>query len=169
MAMRDWEELRRRRATPDERPALRVRHVMSWPALALSQVSSVELALRVAVDNRFHHFPVLRDGELVGVVCTCDLRDAPLAASVKRYMSRQRITVEPDASLKRAVELMDEEGVNCLPTRIHHTWGIITRRDLVRAGACVWHTCSRCGDIDHVRLDRETHRWRCIACAADLL
>jgi CBS domain-containing protein len=139
--------------------------VMSWPAIALEPHMASELASRWATDQQIHHFPVLLRGELVGVVCTCDLDRAGASEDVASCMSHGVITIEPDATLSDAAQLMDDHEVNCLLCSWRGGWGILTRGDLVRAGACQARECFACGSRHHVRRQpRYEEQWFCSDC-----
>ncbi|MFI5306017.1 MAG: CBS domain-containing protein [Polyangiales bacterium] len=100
------------------------------------------------------HLLVVRGGELVGVLCVCDLDHAPRGASVAEAMSRRVWTADVSADAHEAAERMLEHGVSCLPVlRGGALCGVITLSDLARAGVASSATarCSACGSDDHVR------------------
>ena len=130
-----------------------VKDVMSWPALAVNVATTVERAQTLAVEQGIHHLLVLQRGALVGVLCTCDMRDAPPIAPVGLRMSRRVVTVQPTVPLMNAADLMSDYDVGCLPVRWLETWGVVTRGDLARSGACERRTCPACGGSHHVRPD----------------
>ena len=130
-----------------------VRDVMSWPALAVNVATPVERAHTLAAEQGIHHLLVLQRGSLVGVLCTCDLRDAPPIAPVGLRMSRRVVTVQAGAPLTNAADLMTDYNVGCLPVRYLEAWGVVTRGDLARSGACERRTCPACGGSHHVRPD----------------
>ena len=81
--------------------------------------------------GRLRHLPVVRSGELVGVISERDLlRASPSCLELQEVderrnflnsievwqaMSSPAIVVDAKASLHRAVELMLEEEIGCLP------------------------------------------------------
>jgi CBS domain-containing protein len=130
-----------------------VRDVMSWPALAVNVATPVERALTLAMEQGIHHLLVLQRGSLVGVLCTCDLRESPPIAPVGLRMSRHVVTVQHHAPLTNAADMMADYGVGCLPVRWLEAWGVVTRGDLVRSGACERRICPACGGSHHVRPD----------------
>jgi CBS domain-containing protein len=150
---------------------MQVRDVMSWPAAVVTPETPTAHALRLATENAFHHFPVVAGRSLVGVICTCDLSNAGQLEEVGNRMSAQPVSVEADATLADASVQMDEAGVDCLLVSWLDAWGIITRGDLVRAGACDDHDrphCTTCGARHHVRpAPRSARRWLCIECLDD--
>jgi CBS domain-containing protein len=150
------------------RPSRSVRDVMSWPALAVTPRFAAAYALRLAAEGGFHHLPVLDAGKLVGLVCTCDLLEAPPLATIAAVMSSPAITVRSTASLANALVLMEDNDVDCLPTHWLGAWGVVTRGDLCRAGACDDSDrpqCLACGSAHHVRRDpRDENQYVCIDC-----
>jgi len=100
--------------------------------------------------RRVRHVPIVEsDGELVGLVTDRDLSRTALGAveelplSVERdILRRRRIrdimatepdTIEPDATLKEAAEILLENKVGCLPVvEGLRLVGIITEADFVR-------------------------------------
>jgi CBS domain-containing protein len=166
------------RETEHERPppsgvrlVLQVRDVMSWPAAVVMPDTPAGYAATAAVENGFHHFPVVERGKLVGVICTCDLADADPRDGVGTCMTEHPVTVPPHATLAEAHQTMEDHGVDCLVASWLDAWGIITRGDLVRAGVCDDHDrpqCTACGARHHVRpAPRSARRWLCIDCMDD--
>jgi CBS domain-containing protein len=139
-----------RRAGPSA-ATLRVRDVMSWPAVVIQPDMTTGFATEVAREHDVHHFPVVLHGDLVGVVCTCDLAGAASDEAVAEHMTDHVITVSPGVSLSEAVERMDDHGINCLVTHWRGGFGIITRGDAVRANASSRKVCESCGTGHHVR------------------
>jgi CBS domain-containing protein len=109
----------------------------SWRAEQLAEARGV------------HDLLVIDEYALVGVVCLCELYDAEPAAPVSARM-RKPITIEDQQTAEAAAALMDRCAVGCLPVV---DWagtlrGIVTRRDLVRAGvleAESVRSCASCG------------------------
>jgi CBS domain-containing protein len=84
------------------------------------------------------HLPVVRDGRLVGIVSDRDLRKASgrgLAggAPVSDVMTREVVSLLPEASASTAAEKMSDEGVSALPVVSDEGFvGILTTTDLLR-------------------------------------
>jgi len=134
-----------------------VAEFMSRSIIAVEESTRVEAALSLAAHNGVHHFPVLRQGKLAGMVCTCELDDAPLKGAVAERMRSPVITVSPEATAEQAVKRMKEYGVgSLLVLEAGAIRGIVTRDDLVRAcgedetfqGEC---RCASCGSRQHLR------------------
>lgn len=144
---------------------LRVRDVMSWPAVVVHPAMTTGFAAHVAREQGVHHFPVVLRGDLVGVICTCDLGRACAHEPVGAYMTPRVITISPNAALTEAVARMDDHGINCLPTLWRGGFGIVTRGDLVRYGACERRECFTCGTGHHVRRHPlYEDQWFCADC-----
>ncbi len=72
------------------------------------------LADRAGVD----HLLVVDEQNLVGIVCTCDLRDAGAGEHVCDCMSVPVMTVRPDAPIEDALLTMDECSLGCVPVAV---------------------------------------------------
>lgn len=134
-----------------------VAEFMSRSIIGVEESTSVETALSLAASNGVHHFPVMRQGQLAGLVCTCELDDAPLRAKVSERMRTGLVTVPPDATAELAVQLMKEHRVgSVLVLDGGAVRGVVTRDDLVRVcgedesfqGEC---RCASCGSRQHLR------------------
>ena len=102
--------------------------------------------------RKFHHIVVTANDAPVGVISDRDLLQnlSPFLGNrmreraqdkhtldkrVHQIMSRQLITICPDATAEKAVEEMSEHGVSCLPVvdEQDRLVGIITWKDLARS------------------------------------
>ncbi|HXU72287.1 MAG TPA: CBS domain-containing protein [Polyangia bacterium] len=138
----------RRRATADadiERlewtsDARVAEHMRRAPALVtVPPETTVDGAAARAAARGVHHVLVTEGGQLVGVVCGCNLArhraDEPVAAC----MSPQVFAVDAAATLAEAAGAMEELGVGCLPVLEHERLvGLLTEAELVAAGAPHW-------------------------------
>lgn len=99
------------------------------------------------------HLLVLAEGDLVGVVCACDLDDAAIDTRVVELMSVDLVTIDATVTAGAAALCMLEAQVSFLPVLVAGAVvGVITRRDLGRAGILEFASrCSSCGSEDHVR------------------
>ncbi|MEO8891700.1 MAG: universal stress protein, partial [Coleofasciculaceae cyanobacterium] len=86
-------------------------------------------------------FPVVDDGELVGIITQTDISNAkiqelPGETSLGAIMTPQPITVIPADSLSQVLYLLNRYQLSRLPvTEGRHLVGIITRADIIRAEA----------------------------------
>jgi CBS domain-containing protein len=104
---------------------------MSHQVVSLDVTSTVDRALALARERNMHHFPVVREGRLVGFVCTCDLHETLLSDTVGPLMRTDVATVSGEASTRTALSLMNGRNVGSLLIVENETiHGIITRNDL---------------------------------------
>ncbi len=104
-----------------------------------------EMTLRELRDWMFRRnhtgFPVVRGGDLVGIVTFDDLRKVPIAEQDRTLVGdvavREVITIRPDQSAKYAMDLMYQNKIGRLPVVSgddpQKLLGIITRSDVIRA------------------------------------
>ncbi len=111
----------------------RIRDVMT------SNVLSVEPETKVAevIDLMFKHkhlgYPVVKDGELLGIVTLTDLIKADRNARIEEIMARDVITLKPDQSAFDAFKLMGEKRIGRIPiVEEGKLVGIVTRSDLMK-------------------------------------
>ena len=105
------------------------------------------------------------------MVCTCDLADAKLSQDLSAVMHTPAATVQVDASIEEAAQLMAARGVgSLLVVEKDDVVGIVTRADIERAGlgevAFGDQRCSCCGTYQHVKLDDRCGYWLCADCRA---
>jgi CBS domain-containing protein len=97
------------------------------------------------------NIPVVDGTQLVGIVSSWDLLTAAFskereyqlelgspmecAIDVNEIMTRKVVTIDPDATLGEAAELMTQHQIDCLPmvTSDGTLLGIVTKSDLIRA------------------------------------
>ena len=129
---------------------IRVREVMSSPAVCIDSLSDIPSAHLLMLDTGVRRLPVVDDGELVGIITLGDVRGAsPSEVSslnrseldylthqikVQRIMSRDVVTVTPDTSLAEAAQLMIERRISGLPvvSEAGRVVGMITESDIFR-------------------------------------
>jgi CBS domain-containing protein len=159
-----------------------VAEVMGTELFTLTPDTVVGSALRLAATKRIHHFLVIEDGSLTGIVCQDDLRLARQGALVGECMSSPVLCIGPETTLKEAADIMQENAVGCLPVVTGaFLVGVITKDKLVRMGvnaedggepAAVEtppasQSCAACGSAEGVRRDLRTGLlFLCTACAA---
>jgi CBS domain-containing protein len=133
-------------------PVARVCEVMTRHPITCSFSALVVEAQSRALADALHHLPVLGPkGELLGLVCLCDLQRAKPTDSVSSCMSSPVLTVSAHTPLPDAAGLMREHGVGCLVVTSSggHLMGVVTRRDLRDAGVLAREpgldACAACG------------------------
>lgn len=129
---------------------MRVRDIMTSPALMIGPDMTVPAAIAIMKQHGIRHLPVVENGRLVGMISRGDLREASITASinadhyelhfmlskltVSKLMSCRVYTVTSDAFIVHAAELMTEHKIAGLPVVDEKgaVIGIITESDLLR-------------------------------------
>ncbi len=135
----------------------RVEQVMTRPVRTLPPETTVLQALGCARAWSVHHLPVGQAGAVLGVLCTCDLREAKLTEPLREVIRRPPLTIDTRSSCRAAGERMRQQLVNSLlVTDGAQVVGIVTRSDLAALSAdeplretCCW--C--CGETRHLTRD----------------
>ena len=131
---------------------------------AVGPVFSVPLHMLVrdatefAEEHGIHHLPVVSSGALVGVVCTCDLRELEPDLPISCAMHVPAVTIDRSAPYGSAVRLMSEHNVgSVVVTEGEDVLGIVTRNDLLRrrpfATELPGCRCMCCGSLEHLSQD----------------
>ncbi|EFK09390.1 CBS domain protein [delta proteobacterium NaphS2] len=134
-----------------------VREYMSANVISADEDTSIIKAAELMKKNKICRFPVLRNGELVGIVTDRDIRSAAPSQvvsfdqqerkllpelydylaqiNVKVMMSRDVITIEPEQSIMAAAALMLRYHISGMPVvdSMEKIVGIITESDIFKA------------------------------------
>jgi acetoin utilization protein AcuB len=127
---------------------VKVRDRMTADVITVGVDDPIKLAWELVQDKKLRRFPVLKGGELVGIITDRDLRNATASSVVlteKKYhdflldtvkvesvMTADPTTVSPDTELKDAAKLILEMKVGGLPVvEDGRLVGIITETDLI--------------------------------------
>jgi len=151
-------------------PVLTLAQMTRRPLFHIPEDTSVESAQRLARREQLHHLPVVRGATLVGMVCTCDLRNADPASPVSRWMRTPVATLPASASPMDAARLMNERAVGSVVVYVDDVAsGLITRADLMRAEPATEEVllltrCSCCGLTRHLSRSA-SGEVRCIYCS----
>src|SRR5262245_647271 len=145
----------------------RVTELMSWALLTAPATMSCREARALAAARAVHHIPVLDGGVMVGIVCTCDLREAREDEPLGRRMRSPVATITANAASNEALATMRRHDVGALPVLYHgFLIGIVTAGDLVRAhvlGEEERPSCRACGAHHHVRQGEDGSQL-CVGC-----
>jgi CBS domain-containing protein len=132
---------------------MHVRDLMTQQVVTLMRNDKLSLADDLMSLARVRHLPVLdEDARLVGVLTQRDLFRSALAQAlgygaaarrrllktiaVKEIMTPDPVTVEPDATIEQAAQLMLEKKIGCLPVVERGVLaGIVTEGDFVKLAA----------------------------------
>lgn len=126
-----------------------VRDIMETNLITLGRNDSLDIAKDIMTQDRIRHFPVVEEGQLVGVVSQRDLFHASLGSVMKygekaqraylgtirakEIMSHPPTTISPDASIKEAARLIVEKKIGCLPVvEGEKLVGLVTETDILR-------------------------------------
>ena len=116
-----------------------VRNRMSRPAVTVRQDADFQKALALMQEKKLRRLPVVDDdGQLVGIVVERDLLVAAMRylqsrVEVGDLMTRNVVTVGPDADLNEVARTMLERKIGGLPVVEHgRLVGIITESDIFK-------------------------------------
>ena len=122
---------------------------MSQKVVSISADDTLRIVKEIMEHGSVRHLPVVRRGELVGVVSQRDLLKASLSnvmglpaeeqslflegVSITEVMSSPPVTATVDASVQEAAKLMAERKIGCLPVLdAEKLVGIVTETDVLR-------------------------------------
>lgn len=110
-----------------------VREFMTPMPHTIGHDIEVKKAKAMMAEYNCNHLPVLDGGELVGVISSTDLKLTEKLASgdstpVEEIMTDEPVMVEPDTSIKSAVEIMLKNNIHSVIVRAkgESPWGIFT-------------------------------------------
>ena len=127
----------------------RVCDIMAGKLVTISPDDSLSTAQDIMTLGGVRHLPVVRAGQLIGIVSQRDLLRASLsnlisfgsdqrqaflqAVEIRRVMSSPPVIIEPDAPAERAALVLAERKIGCLPVmQEDELIGILTETDLLR-------------------------------------
>jgi acetoin utilization protein AcuB len=123
-----------------------VDEIMTTEVFTLPAMATVADAIRVMAERSIRHIPIVdNEGDLEGLVTRHDVMavmDSTLRAKVARrdpatiplaeIMTRDIVTVDAGANLRRAALFLEEHEFSCLPVMTEGRFsGIVTDADLV--------------------------------------
>ncbi len=126
----------------------RVRDIMQTKVVTIGASERLSTVEDIMTLGRVRHMPVVRGGELVGVLSERDLLRASLsevgsygadarraflhAIEIEQVMSAPPITVDPAAPVTDAAQLMAEHKIGCLPVVEEGALrGLVTETDVL--------------------------------------
>lgn len=118
-----------------------VRELMSTELVTLRPEQSLGEAMSLFSARQFRHILVTEGDRLAGVVSDRDIlrayarRGGAAEGSVASIMTKDPLTIRPDAPISEASRLMNQHRINCLPVvgEDGRLQGIITTTDLTQA------------------------------------
>ena len=128
---------------------MQVREIMSTDIEVVDRNDNLRIVEERMATQGLRHFPVLEQGEVVGVVTQRDLFKAAMSSAmgygekaqqaflqsvrVKEIMVYPVVTVPPETSVSEAADMMMQRGIGCLPVVERGTLvGLVTKTDLLR-------------------------------------
>jgi CBS domain-containing protein len=117
--------------------AMRMQDLMTKPVFTVSAAAAAEDAWNLMRAQRVRHLVVSDRNRVVGVLSDRDAGGARGSAvrrnrTVAELMTRQVVTVPPDATIRKAANLMRGRSIGCLVvTRRDRIAGIVTVTDLL--------------------------------------
>ena len=112
---------------------LKARDIMTADLKTVSPYMTVGEFMEFAFKTKHLGYPVVENGELVGMITIHDVAGKPEGILLKDLMSRDLLTVNPDTPAVEVFRLMNETGLGRIPvTENGNLVGIITKTDLVR-------------------------------------
>ena len=129
--------------------SLTVRDWMTPNPITVTPSTTVPEANTLMKQGRIRRLPVVENGKLVGIVTLGDIREAsPSDATslsiyelnylvaqltVEKIMTKDPVTIDPNASIKKAAKLLLEHKIGSLPVLDGGVLvGIITESDIFR-------------------------------------
>ncbi len=112
---------------------IRVGDIMTRDVVAVSPETRISELIEMMLRYKHLGYPVVENGELVGIVTLKDVMQANPEQSVGEVMKRDVVTISPDTSAFEALKLMSKLNIGRLVvTENGRVVGIVTRSDLMK-------------------------------------
>lgn len=129
---------------------MRVKEIMTANVVTVEMDHSLKNVQAIFDRYRFHHLLVVEEGKLVGVVSDRDLLRAlsprvgtasesaqdtdTLRKKVHQIMTRNPVTLRPNATVFEAMEIFDKHVFSCIPIvdKKQRVRGILSWRDIIK-------------------------------------
>ncbi len=113
---------------------MRIQDVMSKKVVSIAPKATISAAREILRTDEIDHLVVIDGKKIVGVVSGRDLARAVDEQPVESAMTRDVVTIEPEATLRHAAGVMRGRAVGCLPVvDDERLIGIVTTSDLLTA------------------------------------
>jgi len=131
---------------------MRAEDIMTADPLYAEETASLAEAMALLAEREIRHLPIVRDGELVGIVSDRDFRGLGLSVvndvesydalrqrmqrSVSELVNTTVVSVETETELEEIIDVFVEEKVGAVPVvepGTMHMVGIISVIDILRA------------------------------------
>ncbi|MEK6813941.1 MAG: CBS and ACT domain-containing protein [Nitrospirota bacterium] len=145
-----------------------VRRYMTSPAVTIDETATLTEAIHSLKEHKIRRLPVVRKGKLVGILSDRDIKEyCPTKATsldiwevhhvlakvaVRDAMTKDPVTIRPDAPIEDAARVLHEKGIGALPVvdAKGGLAGILTEHDVF--GALVALTGARRGKTTRLHL-----------------
>ncbi len=112
---------------------LKAGDIMTSDVKAVHPGITVGELMELAFKSKHLGYPVVENGELVGMITIHDVAGKPENVAIRDLMSRNLVTVTPDIPAMDVFRLMNETGIGRIPVvEGKNLVGIITKTDLIR-------------------------------------
>lgn len=162
-------------------PSCCVAEMMGTDLFTVTPDTMVGSALRLASSRRIRHFLVIEGGNLTGIVCQTDLRQARQGSLISDCMKSPVLCIGPETTVSEAADIMRENSVGCLPVitgaflvgmvtrdRVFQITGLTTFFEEIEAASEEQRAaCAGCGRSNNVKPNfRAAMVELCTDCAA---
>jgi len=112
----------------------KVRDVMVSDVISVTVPGTRDNVLKIFKDKQVSGVPAIKEnGDLVGVVTRVDLLQHPEEEQIALLMTRDPITIDPDANLTDAAKLLNEHNIRRLPVvNDGDLIGVVTVADIIK-------------------------------------
>lgn len=112
---------------------IKIRNVMAKEVIHATVPGSRDDVLNMLKVKQVSGVPVSKDGKLVGIITRTDMLKHPEEEQIALLMTRNPLTIEPDADISLAASIMLENCIRRLPVVENDKLvGIVTIKDLIR-------------------------------------
>ncbi|AGK61813.1 Zn-dependent protease [Archaeoglobus sulfaticallidus PM70-1] len=110
-----------------------VREIMTPSPITVTPAMKVSEVLDMMLRYKHLGYPVVDDGDIVGIITLKDIMNASPDDEVEKLMSRDVLMISPSANAIEALQLMNERNIGRLPVVENGKLvGIVSRTDLIR-------------------------------------
>jgi CBS domain-containing protein len=118
----------------DTPESITVDEVMVREVASAALPGSRDEVLQILKTKHISGVPIVKDGEVVGIVTRTDLLKHPEEEQIAMLMTRNPVTISPDKSIVDAARVILEKKIRRLPVVDDHSlMGIITIADIIGA------------------------------------
>jgi len=111
----------------------RVKDIMTPDPIYVTPETKVREVIDLMLKYKHLGYPVVRDGELIGIVTLKDVMNADEEDAVENVMSKRVVTISPDENAFEALKIMSENGIGRIPVvKNGKLVGIVSRSDIIR-------------------------------------